>query len=518
MKVNENWNINKEFVEGSGGVVSSHHFEASNIGIEVLNNGGNAIDAAVSMGLALGVLEPWMSGIGGCGFMVYYESKSQKSYAIDFGVKSPINLDVSRFKIIDYGVDDDLFGWPLLEENVNIHGPLSMAVPGYISGVSNALNNFGTMQWTEVIDPAFQLSKRGLGVDWYTTLRISLEAKYLSMYPSTRDIFLENELPPISEDPTNLKFIKNEKLCNSYEILKQDGPSSFYTGELSKILLKDFKALDSVICDKDLINYESLKTDTQKSKYRNTEIHVAPGLNAGPSLLDALKELELSWLPSSNEPDSSGYSAYAKSLITTYEKRLNKMGAESDDGCTTHLSVIDKEGNMVSLTQTLLSVFGSRLVLPESGVLMNNGIMWFDPRPNRPNSLSAGSKPLSNMCPTIVIENSGKKIALGASGGRRIFPAVIQLISFLVDYNMSLNDAFSTYRIDYSGENRILANNLIDSNIVDELNKVLKTYNVPDSVVSHLYAAPNAVMADAENKRYGNAYIPSPWSSTLITD
>ena len=122
------------------------------------------------------------------------------------------------------------------------------------------------------------------------------------------------------------------------------------------------------------------------------------------------------------------------------------------------------------------------------------------------------------MCPTIVIENSGKKIALGASGGRRIFPAVFQLISFLVDYNMSLNDAFSTYRIDYSGENRILANNLIDSNIVDELNKVLKTYNVPDSVVSHLYAAPNAVMADAENKRYGNAYIPSPWSSTLITD
>jgi len=515
MKAKENWKINKEFVEGNGGIVSSHHYEASNIGIEVLNNGGNAVDAAISMGLALGVVEPWMSGIGGCGFMVYYDSKSQKSYALDFGVKSPINLDVSKFKIIDEGSDDDLFGWPLLEDNINIHGPLSMAVPGYMSGVSNALNNFGTMPWKEIIDPAFQLSKRGLGIDWYTTLRISLEAKYLRQYSSSSSVFLEEGLPPISEDPVNLKFIKNEKLSNSYEILKQDGPESFYSGELSEILLKDFKSINSVICDKDLKEYESIKTSSLKSNYRNVEIHVAPGLNAGPSLIDALKQLESSWSPSSDVPGPFDYSTYAKSLISVYDKRLKYMGAESNEGCTTHLSVIDKEGNMVSLTQTLLSVFGSRLVLPESGVLMNNGIMWFDPRPNKPNSLRAASKPLSNMCPAIIIEDSGKKIALGASGGRRIFPAVFQIISFLIDYNMSLNKAFTTSRIDYSGENRILINNLLDSNIVNELNNLLPTYNILDAVASHLYSAPNAVMVDAENKRYGNAYIPSPWSSTL---
>ena len=220
--------------------------------------------------------------------------------------------------------------------------------------------------------------------------------------------------------------------------------------------------------------------------------------------------------PDSNIPSSSAYKAYAKSLISAYEKRLSFMGANSDEGCTTHLSVIDKEGNMVSLTQTLLSVFGSRLVLPESGILMNNGIMWFDPRPNKPNSLKACSKPLSNMCPVIVIENTGKKIALGASGGRRIFPAVFQLISFLVDYNMKLNDAFNTPRIDYSGENRILASNSLDSNVLDKLNQLLPTYDVPDSVVSHLFSAPNAVL-DFENKRYGNAHIPSPWSSTIST-
>ena len=143
MQVKENWEIKKSSVSSKGGVVSSHHFEASNIGTEILNSGGNAVDAAVAMGLALGIVEPWMSGIGGCGFMVYYDSKSQKSYSIDFGVKSPINLDTSKFKIIDDGNDDDLFGWPLVKDNINIHGPLSMAVPGYISGISNALNSFG---------------------------------------------------------------------------------------------------------------------------------------------------------------------------------------------------------------------------------------------------------------------------------------------------------------------------------------------------------------------------------------
>ena len=517
MQVKENWEIKKSSVSSKGGVVSSHHFEASNIGTEILNSGGNAVDAAVAMGLALGIVEPWMSGIGGCGFMVYYDSKSQKSYSIDFGVKSPINLDISKFKIIDVGNDDDLFGWPLVKDNINIHGPLSMAVPGYISGISNALNSFGSMSWKEIIEPAYQLSKRGLVVDWYTTLRISLEAKYLRKYSSSSDIFLDDGLPPISEDPVNLKFIKNKNLMNSYEILKQDGPSSFYSGELSEILLRDFELIKSVISNKDLSNYESKKSNTQKSNYRNAEIHVAPGLNAGPSLIDALNNLELSWLPNSDSPSSLDYNAYAKSLITAYEKRLSLMGSNSDEGCTTHLSVIDKEGNMVSLTQTLLSVFGSRLVLPESGILMNNGIMWFDPRPNKPNSLKACSKPLSNMCPVIVIENTGKKIALGASGGRRIFPAVFQLISFLVDYNMTLNDAFNTPRIDYSGENRILASNSLDSTVLDKLNQVLPTYDVPDSVVSHLFSAPNAVMLGFENKRYGNAYIPSPWSSTIST-
>ena len=235
-------------------------------------------------------------------------------------------------------------------------------------------------------------------------------------------------------------------------------------------------------------------------------------------MIDALNYLEKNWSSKDENPDKYAYEKYYKALEFSYEKRLREMGEPKENSCTTHLSVVDKDGNMVSLTQTLLSVFGSRVVLPKSGILMNNGIMWFDPRPGRPNSLSADKKPLSNMCPTIVLDKSGKKIALGASGGRRIFPAVFQTISFLIDYNMSLNDAFNVPRIDYSGENRILVNENLNQDIINSLNNYKETVDVPDSVFSHLFAAPNAVMTHSNGNKYGNAYVPSPWSSTLSSE
>ena len=518
MKINENWLIQKPSIISKGGIVTSHHYEASQIGVNILNNGGNAVDAAVAMGLALGIVEPWMSGIGGCGYMLFHNAKNQETHAIDFGVKSSKNLDLSKFVLLDQGKDSDLFGWPNIKDDVNIHGGYSMAVPGYINGVSTALSKFGSMSWKDVIEPACNLSKRGLKADWYTTMRINMEAKLLKKYKSSRNIFFEDDLPVVSEDPTNLKSIKNIGLYNSYCLLRDEGAETFYTGELSKILIKDFKEINSFLTLDDLASYKSELNTSKNTLYRGSEIHVAPGLNAGPSLIDALDYLEKNWSAKCDNPDKYAYEEYYKALEFSYDKRLREMGEPKENSCTTHLSVVDKDGNMVSLTQTLLSVFGSRVVLPESGILMNNGIMWFDPREGRPNSLRADKKPLCNMCPTIVLEKSGKKIAMGASGGRRIFPAVFQTISFLIDYNMDLNSAFNTPRIDYSGENRILANKNLKQDIINHLNNYKKTVDVPDSVFSHLFAAPNAVMSDSTGNKYGNAYIPSPWSSALSSE
>ena len=135
-----------------------------------------------------------------------------------------------------------------------------------------------------------------------------------------------------------------------------------------------------------------------------------------------------------------------------YEKRLTRMGhaATPEAGCTSHLSVVDSSGTMVSLTNTLLSRFGSKVVLPGAGILMNNGVMWFDPRPQQPNSIKGGVRPLANMCPLIVKRDGRPALAIGAAGGRTIFPTVLQIISYMVDRGLSLEDAFHAPRIDAS--------------------------------------------------------------------
>ena len=143
----------------------------------------------------------------------------------------------------------------------------------------------------------------------------------------------------------------------------------------------------------------------------------------------------------------------ARRLLQAYRERLDQQG-EAGGGnlpsCTSHLSVVDRHGNLVALTQTLLSSFGSKLLAPGTGLLLNNGIMWFDPRPGRANSIAAGGRPLSNMCPALGLFGA-RRFALGASGGRRILPAVLQLTSFLADFGMSLADAFAQPRLDVSG-------------------------------------------------------------------
>ena len=202
--------------------------------------------------------------------------------------------------------------------------------------------------------------------------------------------------------------------------------------------------------------------------------------------------------------------AYGAALFDAYRHRLATMGEGGGDGCTTHITAVDARGNMAALTQTLLSVFGSRVMLPGIGFLMNNGIMWFDPRPGGPNAMAPGRRPLSNMCPAIVTGAPGGTFALGASGGRRILPAVFQLVSFLTDYAMTLEDAFHTPRIDVSGSDLVTVDQRLDPAARSTLAERWTTAALSPSVVS-AFACPNAVQ-DKGDVRHGCAFVQSPWA------
>jgi gamma-glutamyltranspeptidase/glutathione hydrolase len=522
--LSQNWNVRKPCARSRRGVVASQHHLAARVGARALASGGNAVDAAVAAGFALSAIEPWNSGLGGIGYMLVYLAKEKRTEVIDFGPVSPRALDISAFPLIG-GTAGDLFAWPAVKEDRNVHGSLSFAVPGQVDGLGLALERFGTRSLTNVLQPAIDLAEQGIAIDWYVTLKVATLGVELSRYPTTREVWLPQGMPPVTPQDAPLGRLQLAGLADTLRRLARSGRRDFYEGEIADSIARDVRAMGGVLAAEDLREYRARVVAPIECEYRGAKFSLAPKLTAGPSLAWALQRLaerrfEPGW------PRADAFVAYAEVLRDAYAQRLKAMGEFADRGAdggaatsTTHLNVIDRDGNMVALTQTLLSVFGSKVLLPETGILMNNGIMWFDPRPGGPNSLGPSRRPLTNMCPAIACRGGSAWFALGASGGRKIFPAVLQIASFLVDHGMNLEDAFHQPRIDASGGERVS----IDPRLPEAVKRALAE-NFPLQPAELLtyptnFACPSAVLDDASTgERCGMSDVMSPWSGAVAED
>lgn len=520
----ETWQISKPAVTGHNGIVSTQHFIASEVGAEVLRQGGNAVDAAVAAGLAIGVVEPWSSGIGGGGYMTIYLAEQDETKVVEFGMRAPFES-----KRDDYPLDPSnkrtsagSFNWPAVIGNVNVSGPLSIAVPGYIRGSALALERFGTQSWEQVIEPACQLAERGLPVDWFTTMHITGYARVLSKYPGSKDIFLPDGYPPLSAGEGRFSYLPWGNLKHTYRTLQREGPDAYYAGSLAPLIVQDLNEIGNKVTLKDLDAYQPFVKEPISRSYRGSVVQTPGNMTAGPSLNQALGILE-NHAFSRDQPSADDVIAYVKALRETYEYRLEHLGEGKGTGAdshTSHLSVADKYGNLVALTQTIMSPFGSHVVLPKTGLVMNNGMMWFDPMPDMPNSLEGGRHPLCNMCPTIIHKGDGSKFALGACGGRKIFPSVMQLTSYLLDFNMSINDAVHHPRIDVSGNENVWAMAHFDSEIIDALEAKYLTVQVRTNNISggHQFAVPQIAGRLSNGLFKGGCFIPSPHAAVIVVE
>jgi gamma-glutamyltranspeptidase / glutathione hydrolase len=514
----EHWKINKPAVHSKNGLVASQHYLASNVGATILNSGGNAIDAAIATGLMLGTVEPWMSGPGGGGYMTIYLAKEKTVKVVEFGMRAPFDAVPEDYPLAPDGTNSsDSFNWPAVVDDANIHGPLSIAVPGYIKGISLALENFGTMSWHDVIEPACRQAETGLPIDWNSARIISNFARGLSRYPETRKTYFSDGFPPELDLEGEVNSLLLGKLGDTYRKLQSEGAESYYHGELAEQIATDLAEAGSKITLRDLNEYQARIAEPVSTRYRDANIHIAGELTAGPSIIHALEELSSNLEPT-DHPDGDTYKAYADSLQASYEYRLQNLGEKTPTN-TTHICTSDKDGNVVSLTQTIMSGFGSRIMLPQTGILMNNGMMWFDPRPGSANSVAGGRHPLCNMCPVIGIKDSGSVFAVGACGGRKIFPAVFQLISFLVDYNMDVNQAAHQPRLDVSGTDLVT----IMDNIDDEIAVSLKTEFPqtrlrPNGVSPNFFALPQLIERLPSGDASGACFIPSPHAKVSAAD
>ncbi len=514
----ESWRVIKPAVCTSGGIVVTQHVLASKVGARILSRGGNAVDAAVAAAFAIGAVEPWMSGIGGGGYMVAYIADEHKSHAVEFGVKSSFSLDPGDYPLIE-GTGPDLFTWPSVVEDRNIKGLYSIAVPGMVAGLDKALDAFGTLDWRDVLAPATRLAEQGMQVDWYGTLKIASAAEDLSGFVNSSRIFLPNGFVPVGEWAGPLPSIRLGELARTMRRLADAGAEDFYSGEIAGDILADAVAMGIKLTAEDLAAYRPHLSEVERGSYRGAEIDIVPGLTAGPTLKYALASLADNLRADSAVPDARAYAAYARSLYDAYDHRLAFIGDVPDTvspSCTTHINVADRHGNLVALTITLLSLFGSKVTLPRTGILMNNGIMWFDPRPGRPNSIAAAKRPLSNMCPVVLLREDGQRFALGASGGRRIMPAVFQLVSFLSDYRMSVDEAIHQPRLDVSGTEIVTLDAALPPDVVEAVSSAHQTRTMPNGVYPNLFACPSVVGHDpALKQNMGGAFVVSPRASAM---
>lgn len=490
--MSETWTVSKPALVSEGGLVAAQNPDAAAAGAAILRDGGSAVDAAVATAFALAAREPWMSGLGGGGFMLVARP-GEPVEVVDFAMVAARRLDPARYALVD-GPSPNLFGFPAVTENRNLEGYESILVPGSVDGLGLAHERHGRLAWHHVLAPAIALAEDGLPVDWYATLSIAAEAAALRRH--SPESYLVDGLPPVDVIGGGAMRLPFPHLADTLRRIAEEGRRVFYEGSLARDLVADLAAGGSAIAADDLAGYHARIVEPLSFAHGDAVLHAVPGRSGGPTFRMALDHLTgaLSESARGRAPGPDGYLALAEALTVAFHSRLTE-GVDAAPGAhTTHLSVVHADGTMVALTNTLLNRFGSKVVLPRTGILMNNGMAWFDPRPDRPNAIAPGIRPLANMCPWIATRDGRPVAAVGASGGRKIIAAMVQLAAFLVDCAMPAEAAWHAPRLDTEGDGTIRYDPRLDPAAVAAIAERFTTVPIAGMAFPSPFAVPQGVV------------------------
>jgi gamma-glutamyltranspeptidase/glutathione hydrolase len=471
------FNTIKHEAVGSRAVVTSNHPLASAAGLETLARGGNAVDAAIATAAALTVVEPMMVGIFGGGMILLRDGVSGEITTIDNYPVAPAAARPDLFIPVDGPDSLEVVG------RENEVGYRSVGVPGALPAWAELISRRGRLSFAEVLAPAIRYAAEGFVVSPYLASCVATAAADLARFPASAEIFL-----PGGEPPRPGQRLVCSDYARTLAILAQDGPAALAEGAIGATVAADMAHNGGLITQEDLAAYRFVHRAPVRGTYRGYEIvSVGPTSSGGTHIIQVLNILEGFDLLRSGFGNVATVHLIAEALKIAFADRALYMGdpafvdvpvqwltdkeyarqrraqidptragcyeagrrppAERDSANTTHLTVMDAEGNVVAMTQTLQMLFGSKVTVPGTGILLNNHMSLFDPHPGRPNSIAARKRMLSSMSPTIVLKDGKPRFALGTPGGLRIFPAVLQAIVNVLDHGMTLQEAVEAPRV-----------------------------------------------------------------------
>jgi len=468
---------------GRNGMVVSSSNIASETGISILKKGGNAIDAAVATAFALAVTHPGAGNIGGGGFMVYMNSNGTTT-SIDFREKAPLEATADMF----------LDSSGRLIKDSNHFSAKAIGVPGTVAGLFLAHSKYGKLPWHDVVQPAIDLASKGFEMNWSLYFDAKKYEAKSDEFPFLNSFFRIDD----GRIPEPGKIWKQPELANTLSIIRDKGHDGFYKGEVAKEIADFMKKNHGLITMKDLAEYKAIERKPLEGSYKEYKIYTMPPPGSGGvALLEMMNIMELAdfkklefnsaeyvhFLAESmrrafadrarylGDPDFNPEMPVDKLISKEYARKLfNSIDMQkasvsdpsgfsfiSEGDNTTHFSVIDREGNAVSLTYTLEYSYGSGLIAEKLGFIFNNEMGDFNPVPGittnsgqigtKPNLIEPGKRMLSSMTPTIVAKNGKPYLIIGSPGGRTIINTVFQTILCVVEYNMNVKRAIEAMKI-----------------------------------------------------------------------
>jgi len=547
--------IAKSAVTTRRGLVVAQHPLAAEAGARILADGGNAIDAAIATAAAITVVEPPMSSLAGGGAMLIHLAAERRNVAIEFLPRVPRRARPDMYQVEGDARAGGMFGWPMVEGNRNVVSALSVGVPGSMAGLAMALERHGTMPLAKLFAPAIELAEAGFVTDWYLTTMVAGAARTMRGFPETAGLFMPEGFVPATPLRTYLGAdrFRQPQLAATLARLGAGGADEFYRGETGRALVRTMERQGGLIDAEDLAQYRATyHEDTTRIRYRGLTLHTLPGANGGTTAFEMLNILEqfdlgrTSFLGAEHlhlvacaqraafldrfahlaDPGrvpvplqgilSKDFAVERALAIARdragpvgagdpwpFERTVRRpddrrTGALPDAGCTTHLCVADRAGNVVTLTNTLGDLWGSFVVAEGTGMLLNDGMVWFNPVPGHINSIEPGKMPLSNLTAVLGCRDDRALFGIGAPGGRKVITSVLQSMVNFIDHGRSMQDAIAAPRLHCEGPKLQVDSRIDPAVLADLAARGHQVEAIEETFVSSNFARPVGISIDAD--------------------